>query len=361
MKRIPRDPLRFDVFDLFARQAAKQQVSIKTAEAACGFVEMIRASVEASLDNDAMVFGQRTQAMFEALVVSLGAVRLIKREDTADIYADEDLEVPDFRVILADNRQLLVEVKNVFRRDPTDPCELTETYVVALRRYGQIMGCEVKVAIFWAVWNFWTLVGLEAFVNQGTRFVLSFPDALKRTEMALLGDKAIGTQFPLRVRFETDPRKSRALDAHGRAEFTIGGVRLFCADQEIMDPIEQNIAWYCMLYGKWSEDPPEAIMSDGPIEAIEFRFRPEEDNDQGFEIVGWLSAMYSAFYRQATLGEGGVGQVRLEPTPRTLGRLVPDGYVGKALPLWIMVLAPQRRKEERSGDSGELMSGSDPT
>ncbi len=49
MKRISRDPLRFDVFGIFAAHAHEQKVDIRTAEAADGFINRMRASVEAAL------------------------------------------------------------------------------------------------------------------------------------------------------------------------------------------------------------------------------------------------------------------------------------------------------------------------
>ncbi len=76
------------------------------------------------------------------------------------------------------------------------------------------------------------------------------------------------------------------------------------------------------------------------LEYAEDKFMPLEDSGQGFEIVGSLSSMYSAFYRQTTAPEGLVGQIWLEAVPGKLAELVPEGYRGKALPLWIFIQSP---------------------
>jgi hypothetical protein len=46
-------------------------------------------------------------------------VKLLKQEDAGAIYANrKDLKVPDYRAILADDSQLLVEVKNFRSTQP---------------------------------------------------------------------------------------------------------------------------------------------------------------------------------------------------------------------------------------------------
>ena len=56
--------------------------------------------------------------MFEALVVSLGRYRLLKPEDSGRIFPQRGFRAPDFRVVLEDGSNWLIEVKNVFESDP---------------------------------------------------------------------------------------------------------------------------------------------------------------------------------------------------------------------------------------------------
>jgi hypothetical protein len=51
----------------------------------------------------------------------LGKARFIKSEDEGEsYYHGDDVQPPDFRVILDDGRNLLVEVKNWYFKSPTD-------------------------------------------------------------------------------------------------------------------------------------------------------------------------------------------------------------------------------------------------
>ncbi len=75
MKQLPRNPMRFDVFDTFARFARERQVPLRAAAAAQDFLAEMRASIERSLQDERFLHGRRTEAMFEALVASLGQCR----------------------------------------------------------------------------------------------------------------------------------------------------------------------------------------------------------------------------------------------------------------------------------------------
>jgi hypothetical protein len=339
---MPRDPFRFDVFDLFASHAQQQKATINSRETAEQFLERVRGSVEKALESRTFIYGHHTQALFEALTLSLGAVKLLKQEDAGDIYADEDLAVPDYRAVLRDNRHLLVEVKNKYQDEPfDDPLTLSRSYFLGTVRYAELMRCPLRFAVFWVRWNAWTLVSRDVFKAGANGYELTFSDAIINNDMALLGDKSIGTTFPLTMRFVTDPTKPRIVAPDGQATITIGDIKLFCKDTEITDPLEKNIAWYLMLYGQWGPAaPPDAKIVNSELEYAEDKFMPLEDSGQGFEIVGSLSSMYSAFYRQTTAPDGLVGQIRLQAVPGKLAELVPEGYHGKALPLWIIIQSP---------------------
>jgi hypothetical protein len=82
--------------------------------------------------------------MFEAMAVSLGEIEILKQEDAGHIYADEKLRLPDFRLVLSDGSQMLVEVKNFYQgRDPTIPFELASDYLEGLELYADAMKCPL--------------------------------------------------------------------------------------------------------------------------------------------------------------------------------------------------------------------------
>jgi len=195
---MPRDPVRFDVFDLFASHAQQQKVTINTPEAADQFLGRVRESVERALASDTFVYGHHTQALFEALTVSLGGVKLLKREDAGDLYADEDeLAIPDYHIVLPDGHRLLVEVKNLYQTEPfKDPLILPQRYVRGVRRYAELMNVPLRFSIFWVRWNAWTLVTPDVFTLTARGYELTFPDAMINNDMASLETRRSGRHSP---------------------------------------------------------------------------------------------------------------------------------------------------------------------
>ena len=340
MKQLPRNPMRFDVFDTFARFAREHQIPLYAATAQEDFVAALRTSIARSLQDERLLHGRRTEAMFEAMVASLGQVQVLKQEDAGEVYlADDTLKVPDFRLVLTDGSQLLVEVKNHYQQDPGQAFAMSSSYLDGLVRYATQMNCELKVAVYWARWNTWTLVSPTVVRGQGERASLTFEDALRANEMWLLGDLMIGTRFPLRLRLYSDPTRSRSIDEHGEADFTASAIEMFCAERQITDETERNIAFQLMLFGDWPEED-EVLVVDNKVEWIEFRFHPTEESGQEFAIIGSLSGMFSRAYALATLEAGTVKQLRTSDVPSRLGRLIPEGYKGKALPIWRLSIRP---------------------
>lgn len=342
MERLPRDPIRFDLVNAFAEFGCEEKVSLRDpATATDGFVERTRESVRRSLSNEALLHGLRTQSMFEALLVSLGAVELLKQEDAGEIYAfDETLEVPDFRLVLRDGSQLLVEVKNFYQtNNARKSFEVDEEYLEGLIRYSTTMRCDLFFAIYWVKWNVWTLVPPDVFQFQGNKRSLDLLDAMKANHMASLGDYAIGTRFPLSFVMYADTTKPRSIGPDQTGTFTVANVEVYCAGHRITDLVEMGIATYLMFYGKW-EYEAELKLAANEIEAVEHRWVPDEDHQQGFEIVGSLSELFSTFYRFRTQEEGELTRLRLDVTPGFLGQLIPEDHKGHNLPLWRFRLQP---------------------
>jgi hypothetical protein len=340
MKRLPRDPIRFDIINAFAEFGRSEKLSLRNPAAADGFVKRARASIDGSLSNEAFLQGIRTELMFESLVASFGAVKVLKPEDSGEIYvSDETLRVPDFRLVLADDSQMLVEVKNFYQKaDARRSFELDADYLEGLVRYSKAMSCKVLFAIYWARWNIWTLSPLEAFKKQKEKSTLDMLEAMKANHMISLGDYSIGTQFPLSIVMHADKTKPRVIEQDGSVSFTISKVEVFCAGQLIADPADRRIATYLMFFGKWAYEVEPRVV-DNQLEAVEHRWVPEADHEQGFEIVGSLSEMFSTFYKFATQDGDQMEKLRLDVAPGSWGTLIPEEYAG-TLPLWRFRLQP---------------------
>jgi hypothetical protein len=336
--------MRFDIFNVFAETGKSQRIPLSHPAAAEDFVGRVNASVKAALRNKAFLEGRRTEAMFGALVASLGSVQLLKEEDAGEIYATDDaLRPPDFRLVLTDGKQVLVEVKNFYQGvTPTKDYSMDDAYLEGLSRYARVMGCDLKLAIYWVEWNKWTLTSTSVFETVDKRRVLKMIDAYKFNEMSILGDVLVGTKFPLEMKLVADRTKPRAIDDKGIATFTVGSVELCCAGSPITDAVERRIAGFLMMYGDWSYNEPECKIDKNQVEAVLHKWEPEVDSKQGFEIVGSLSSMFSRFYGLATSSDvGTIEQLKLDVSPGSLGLLIPSNYKGTALPLWRLVVRAQ--------------------
>lgn len=223
MKRLSRDPLRFDAFNLFATYGEKASISLKDPASVDGFVRTMREAADRALSQEAFLFGQRTEAPFERIVAGLGGCRLLKREDVGDVFHGFDSEVqpPDFRVVLNDGQQLLIEVKNFYQGQPPKREQRERTsYLDSLVAYAEAMKCELRVATYWVRWNRWTLVPVGAFRRGEKWSTLSMRDAICANEMNRLGDILVGTRWPLRFRIIADPNAPRTISANGSTRFS---------------------------------------------------------------------------------------------------------------------------------------------
>lgn len=108
-----------EVIDLFARLDSRTSDEISLVADPTRREEVqarIDAAIDDSLENPSRLHGWRVQGMFEAIIVALGTVRLIKQEDSGGFFYDDlrgVVKPPDFRIVAEDGQTLFVEVKGV--------------------------------------------------------------------------------------------------------------------------------------------------------------------------------------------------------------------------------------------------------
>ena len=79
-------------------------------------------------------------------------------------------------------------------------------------------------------------------MRDGTRILLSVENAMKLTEMYLLGDCTIASRFPLTVRLSIDRQSERSYNPEdGLSTFSICDVRYDCAGFVITDEREKRL------------------------------------------------------------------------------------------------------------------------
>ena len=107
-----------------------------------------------------------------------------------------------------------------------------------------------------------------------------------------------------------------------------------------------------MLYGHWEPNQDLTSMRRR-LERINLQATPPVPDRgkregriarQGFEVIGYLSEMYSTYYNLMTLTETGeVQQLRHEPDPGVLADLIPSDYwssPSRDLPIWKLITRP---------------------
>ncbi len=278
------------------------------------------------------------------MVANLDSVLLLKEEDTGDCYyrSDDDLLIPDFRVVTDKGKALLIETKNHFSKDPLRCYRIRSSDVDALGRYADLAGIPLRFAIYWAPWNQWTLNDPARFTRRGKYALIEFFQAMKENEMASLGDYSIGTVYPLTLRLTADMKKPREILPDGRVSMWIGGSEIRAGEILLEDKTERNITFYLMMYGKWQYDGGHIELDgDGlPVAAVHTVSPEEITPNGGFEIIGSLSSLYSQVYNFLTLEEGGrVTRLNVKE-PTSIAPVIPRDLQKKQLPLWRFILQP---------------------
>lgn len=313
--------------------------------------------VRASLANPSRLHGLRVEAMFAAVLVALGHFRLLVEEDAGQLYyddADGPVKLPDYRVVDAEGRPLLVEVKAVRPNPGRLRHSIPADEAHALRRYGRLTGAPVAVAHYWSAANLWTLVDLEKLQLRGEKYELELVEAIKFNEMGRFGDRTLGTVPPLELHLEVEQLGERGAD--DAATVVIRNVQLRAAGHSLLDEVERQIAFLMFRYGGWEVETPAELDATGRVTSFALRAAPPEEarelvERQGTAIVGALSSMYSAMFNEMTLDDdGAVQRLDNDAEPGELGSLIPSDYFERSnRQLQLCVLHVQPNESDEAG------------
>jgi hypothetical protein len=196
-------PTRAQGFDLLielARFSSERSVPLNDPSIIDRFFADTGPRLKKALEDKALMHGARTESLFEALVTSLGQFRLLKREDVGQVRATDNLRAPDFRVVLQDGTQWLIEVKNARSEEPfKQELRLSARYVASISSYCDAVGAPLRLAVYWSLWKVWTVVSPDRFRLPSGGLVVSMDEALLADELGRLGDFIIMTKPPLRL------------------------------------------------------------------------------------------------------------------------------------------------------------------
>jgi hypothetical protein len=164
---------------------------------------------------------------------------------------------------------------------------------------------------------------------------------MTQNEMAILGDYSIGTVYPLTLKLSAALDKPRDVSQDGKATMQVGAWEIRVGETLLEDTVEQNIAFYLMMYGRWDYDGGRVEFDEGglPITTVHTVSPEEITPNQGFEIIGSLSSIYSQIYNSLTLKGDRVSRLNVN-NPMSLGPVIPRNLKKKQLPIWRFILQP---------------------
>ncbi|MGB3845440.1 MAG: hypothetical protein WA940_06190 [Sphingopyxis sp.] len=331
----------FELLREISRFGAESGINLNDPSFRTAFGLHVADAVERAGRDPVLLQGYRAEAMFEAMVASFGHVQLIKQEDTGPGHASDKLKAPDFRIVLKDGTNWLVEVKNIYEKNPFRQRRtvLNRPYRRALQAYADATGGRLKLAVFWARWSIWTLVDPEELAPGDRPLTLDISNAVKANELAALGDQTLGIQAPLRLKLTMDPVRTSPIGADGFVQAVIAKAQLFSAERELFHPGDQRIAFTVMQYSDWISPDADAVVEGDRLIALEFQAAPEEPAYQGFELAGSLSRMFARYYADRTLADGKVVRILAPAQPEWFGSLRSENGVSR-MPVWRFIQQP---------------------
>ncbi|HKY34512.1 MAG TPA: hypothetical protein VJN18_01120 [Polyangiaceae bacterium] len=300
LRKVQRSPEKFDALNVFATWAQRHAIAITQDDAVPRFAEFLQASLQESLNSDTMLFGGRTQAMFEAIVANLGAVKLVKTEDNGDVYtATSHIRVPDTRIVLAEGHNVLVEVKNN-HGDPRKPFRVKAAYVDSLLNYAELTRTDLRFAIYWSQMATWTLVAPDALKREGKWLSLDIGTAYMRNDMGALGDTLIGCPVPIVAQMFVQKQ------GKGKIRFDHSRSRIFVAEREVVGDAQRLLLRFLIFWGGWPMSEPKIIDETTDHRVVELRSMPSEEEledespGQGCRMNGFVSTILSRYWLQMT-------------------------------------------------------------
>jgi len=335
INRIKRNPQKFDSFELYTKLCAKNSLDIRELSSVDAVVDLVKNALKDNRKNLNLVFGKRVESMFAVVAASLGRCSLIKQEDGGEAYCNDNISIPDYRVVLKNGNNFLVEVKN-YHKDPfSEVYSFTEEYFNSVLKYSALVGCDVKFAIYISKINYWTLIPHNAFLRDGKKYIITIENALKNNEMLVLGDQMLATRSPLEVYLISDPSKTATLDNDtGKANFTIKDTLMYCAGKRVTGELEKKLVFYFTMCSNWVELESSPIIAMHRLIGIRFVFGPHDGASENFDILGNISSMVSTMYKLATEDNGEVTAVETDTHPKNYTVVIPEDYKSDELPLW---------------------------
>ncbi|GAA5025307.1 hypothetical protein GCM10023258_18110 [Terrabacter aeriphilus] len=354
MKRLSRRPEQIETLNFHAAvdvPAPGEQRRVSDPARVGATVAQFEAGLRDSLQSPSRIRGWVSDQLFGLVAADLGGCKLVKQEDAGVLFYEDDVKLPDWRLTLLSDKNILVEVK---AEDDNHPrvSKLRLAEVARLKRYAELNDCPLYIAVHWVAISMWTLVPIDDYVRFGDHFEIGLQTAFKRNHMcSLLSDRMLGLKPPLefRLTMEAVPEEDGATEIEGEPEevgtrklsLVTTAVHMFAGGEEMVDKSETALVWFLLQHARWPCEERMEVAGDGVWEMV-FTMAPEQSHaEQGFDIIGALSELYTRmFYTGTTSLEDETTKLSIDVEPGTLPRLVPTDLKSDRLPLWHLRIDP---------------------
>jgi hypothetical protein len=352
MKRQNRQFEKFDTFELFSAFTSKYSINIQDETSLNTFLKEIKKSLERSQKTDITIHGKRIEMLFAYVVGALGSAKLVKQEDAGNLFtAITDIEMPDYRIILNNDEQILVEVKNFNSNDPHKKFIIKKEYYNKLKKYSDIIGIPIYISVYFRLFNYWVLLPIEAFNDENDKYTIDFINAIARSEMSKIGDCMLATTPDIEIRILTDEENAHQLpnDKSKRIKFLPKKTEIYCNQKKLNTELENQLAIYFMRYSSWEEKLHELIVENNKVYGVRFVYSGEKHDGQLFAHLGTRSSMISEFFKTLTIKDDNVIATESFLNPSEFSIQIPDDYDEKFndLPLWRFISLPNYEKLKR--------------
>jgi len=354
VKRLSRRPEQIETLNFHAAvdvPAPGEQRRVSDPARVEATVAQFEAGLRDSLESPSRIRGWVSDQLFGLVAADLGACALVKQEDAGVLFYNDEVKLPDWRLTLLSDKNILVEVKAEDNNEPR-VSKLRLAEVIRLKRYAELNDCPLYVAVHWVAMSMWTLVPIDDYVRVGDHFEIDLETAFKRNHMcSLLNDRMVGLKPPLefRLTMEEVPDEDGASqvepepeeDATRKLSLVTTGVRMFAGGEEMVDESETALVWFLLQHASWPYEERVEDRGDGAWEMVLTMAPHESHADQGFDIIGALSELYTRmFYSSTTSLEDETTNLIIDVEPGTLPRLVPTDLKSDRLPLWHFYINP---------------------
>lgn len=328
INKLNRNIAKYDIYELYSSLAEENNFSNDSE-----FIDLIKKSLEQNIKSKIFKYGKQTEKMFAYVLSNLSECELIKKEDAGEIYSNNEVVIPDFRIILKNREQLLIEVKNHHSKIKLKDFYLRKTELQELKNYSNLMHTNLKIAIFWSNMRMWTLVDTKIFIEDNKYASINIETAILNNEMSILGDYWLATNPPLELKLQIKENELSPKCLNG----VIDKVELYSNGNLITDKYEQNLAFNFILFGNWQAKQYIEFNEQTDERVIVTESNPIKGNEeeQPFYMIGTLSSLISNKYKYIVNYYQSSNSNFPKITPEKLSLDIDENnYIGKILHIW---------------------------